>query len=73
MPMLQSLSPSDIRYWHALIINLNAHLALKSDPSQVASAIIARQQEYPDLGNAATQKELLKTLKTANGLIKPGK
>jgi len=62
MNALQSISPSDIRYWHALIVNLHAHLALGSDPTQIAAAIIARQQEYPELGNSATKRELSKLL-----------
>jgi hypothetical protein len=62
MKLLEKLSPADVRYWHALIINLHSHLRLGSDASQIASAIIARQQEYPSLGNAVTKAELLKIL-----------
>ncbi|MFA5863604.1 MAG: hypothetical protein WC975_02850 [Phycisphaerae bacterium] len=62
MADLQNSSPADNRYWHALIINLRAHLALGSDPGQIAAAVVARQQEYPDLGGPATKKELLKIL-----------
>jgi hypothetical protein len=62
---LQNISPADIRYWHALILNLRGHLALGSDPTQIEAAIVARRQEYPELGNPATQQELLKILKTA--------
>jgi hypothetical protein len=60
---LQSLSPNDIRYWHALIINLRGHLALNSDPAQIEAAVIARQQEFPELGNLATKNELLRLLR----------
>jgi hypothetical protein len=62
MELMGKLSPADVRYWHALIINLHSHLGLGSDASQIASAIIARQQEYPQMGNEATKAELLKIL-----------
>ncbi len=62
--VLQNLSPGDIRYWHALIINLRGHLALGSDPAQIEAAVIAREQEYPELGNTATKNELMKILKS---------
>ena len=62
MELLSLFSPADIRYWQALIINLHSHLGLGSDPSQIASAIVARQEEYPELGNAATKSQLLKIL-----------
>ena len=62
MELLSLFSPADIRYWQALIINLHSHLGLGSDPSQIASAIVARQEEYPELGNAATKSQLIKIL-----------
>jgi hypothetical protein len=64
MQILQEISPQNIRYWHALIVNLRAHQALNSDRDQIAAAILARKQEYPDLGNAATRIELEKILHT---------
>jgi hypothetical protein len=71
MKLLEKLSPADIRYWQALVINLHSHLRLGSDASQIASAIIARQQEYPSLGNAATKTELLKILDQTKNAKKP--
>lgn len=65
MAILQNTPPSDIGYWHALIVNLRGHLALGSDPAQISAAVVARQQDYPDLGNQATKAELLKILQTA--------
>jgi len=63
--ILHALSPQDVRYWHALIINLTAHLKLGSDRDQIAAAIIPRQQEFPKLGGQATRKQLLEILQTA--------
>ncbi len=65
MNILQQTSPSDIRYWQALIINLRSHLHLGSDHSQIASAVIVRKEQYPDMGNSATRRELMKILKEA--------
>jgi hypothetical protein len=62
MQLLQTIPPSDIRYWHALIMNLRSHLALGSDHDQIAAAILARRQEYPNLGSPVTREELEKIL-----------
>ncbi|NLX05511.1 MAG: hypothetical protein GXY33_10235 [Phycisphaerae bacterium] len=65
MEVIGSVSPGDLRHWHGLVVNLTAHMRLGSDPQQVAAAIMARQQQFPDLGNAATRSELLGILEAA--------
>ncbi len=62
MELLQKISPGDIRYWHALVINLRSHLALGSDRDQIVAAILARRREYPNLGSTFTREELEKIL-----------
>ncbi len=69
MYILQRLSSADIRYWQGLVVNLSSHLKLGSEPAQIASAILARQTEYPEMGSKATKSQLMKILKIAQSRI----
>jgi len=71
--LLKSISPQDVRYWHVLIVSLTAHLNLKSAPSDIAAAVIARQEQFPQLGSDATRRQLMEILKIAQSRMAQAK